>query len=681
MLAGLSLGWAVLFLILEFRSPPFQALELQARDLQMQSGRTAPPMEQLVFLGFDSASLPPSGLSHEEIEASEALIELDRGWPVNRAFYAWLLDRLFEAGARLVILDLLFPSPRDGDDEFRQALERHGDRVVLSANIGTADAGHGEIPSVAVPTASLRPSDPSLPFHVGTVNFFTDADGVIRALRPQTTLTELAGYGRAPDQEPLLSLTARSLRLLDEEEEFSSGNVPFRFAGPAWTFRPRSIYEIFFEPTWKANFASGEFFRDRVVMVGPSGSWAQDQHQTPFGVMDGAEIHLQALNAAWQDEFLSAPDRWVILLIFLAAGTAAGLLAFGVTRPLLLIATLIGVTVLYLWACLESYNFAGLLLPLLGPVLTFNATAYSGMIFDYIRERLEKARVRSVLERYVSRNVVRELLDNPETYLNSLTGARRPVTVMFTDLRGFTSLAEASDSTALVEQMNQYFRAMVGVVFKEEGTLDKFMGDAIMAVWGNIRSNGVEADALQAVRAAVGMQEQLQKLNNDWKAHNRPTLQMGIGLNAGEAITGNIGSDEKMELTVIGDTVNLASRIEGLCKPYACQILLGDSVAKLVKSEFPLRPIDLVQVKGRSTPVELFSPWPKGYGLENQDRYQKGVADYRAGEFGSAMDHFRFLEQDPALLDPMVNWYLERLEKLVADPPAQWDPVTVMTTK
>jgi len=216
-----------------------------------------------------------------------------------------------------------------------------------------------------------------------------------------------------------------------------------------------------------------------------------------------------------------------------------------------------------------------------------NLTGIGGLALDIAHERREKMQIRSTLERYVSRNVVEELIDNPAQYTRALGGDLRHVTILFSDIRSFTRAAATMDSRALVAQLNEYFAVMVECVFRYGGTLDKFIGDAVMAVWGNARSAGPEADATNAVRCALAMRDALEKLNARWSEQGRPPFRMGIGINSGEVVVGNIGSPHRMEFTVIGDAVNIAWRLQEKTKQGPSNLLLGETVAALLGEEFP----------------------------------------------------------------------------------------------
>src|SRR5437660_5688325 len=306
-------------------------------------------------------------------------------------------------------------------------------------------------------------------------------------------------------------------------------------------------------------------------------------------------------------EFLQPTPPKTGLALVVGAWLAAWCVFVFLRTPLLCLAGLVVIAVAYLGAARFCYDKSGLLL-LSVPVLS--ALLLSGLFslgFEYALERLEKLRTRRTLERYVSKNLVKEILENPDSYYSTLRGVRVPVTMLFSDLVCFTTLSEKADPEALVAQLNEYLTRMTSVVFSNGGTLDKFIGDAIMAVWGNVRSFGVAQDAKNCARAALAMRWELRQLNEKWRDEGRMGLGMGIGINQGEVIVGDIGSQERMDPTVIGDSVNLASRLEGLTRIYGVDILLGPTAAELVGDEFHLRSVARVQVKGKTKPVDAFT--------------------------------------------------------------------------
>jgi adenylate cyclase len=451
------------------------------------------------------------------------------------------------------------------------------------------------------------------------------------------------------------------------------------------------LYELFLPKTWHANYNDGAFFKDKIVIVGMSAQIGHDVVATPIDEnMYGPVMHLHTLAAALDREFLrKVPIRADYVFIVVAAALAWMVVAF-VRRPLFCILILAGVVVAYLIAARVLYDRGGLLLMVVPPVLVFSGSGLFGLGFEYALERREKLRTRRTLERYVSKNLVKEILENPGGYYSSMLGSRKPVTVLFSDLVGFTSLAERADPAALVSQLNRYLSAMVPMVFDNGGTLDKFIGDAIMAVWGNVSSHGAEQDAKAAVRAALGMRKMMAKLNDEWRTEGVIPLAFGVGINHGDAVVGNIGSyepHERLDPTVIGDAVNLASRLEALTREYRIDILLGASAAELVADEFHLRSVDLVQVKGKTEPVDVFTLIGSRNEAVDPDllkwlqSYEEGIKKFRSREFAEAKILFsQFLEFYPD--DFLAKMYLERVLRYEKAPPdASWNAVEVFTKK
>ncbi|MDQ6940877.1 MAG: adenylate/guanylate cyclase domain-containing protein, partial [Verrucomicrobiota bacterium] len=239
----------------------------------------------------------------------------------------------------------------------------------------------------------------------------------------------------------------------------------------------------------------------------------------------------------------------------------------------------------------------------------------------------------------------------------------------------------------LVRQLNEYLSKMVGVVFAHDGTLDKFIGDAIMAVWGNVQSAGPVSDAKACARAGLGMRQALKELNEGWRKENRMTLGMGVGINSGEALAGNIGSGDRADLTVIGDAVNLASRLEALTRTYGVDLLVGEAAAELIRDEFCLRSVARVQVKGKSIPVAVSTLLcAKGDEFDPEllkwiESYEEGVVQFRGREFTKAKVNFsRFLSSYPQ--DYLAKMYLERTVEYEKTPPDEsWNAAEIFTKK
>src|SRR5438128_6645493 len=668
-----------------FLSAPWRG-EQSFEDLLRREGRKTIPPRDFVFLGLDQSTLQLPPLTAQEIASNRAFqLMTERPFPWSREVWALLLDRLFAAGARLVIFDLLFDPPNDGDPAFHAALDRYRDKVVLGANFDMENAAQEVTPNEAL----IPP--PQLLYHrVGFVNFWADPiDGKVRAVTYRVTDRQLAGLPPHPSEEIYESLSARALSKIGQ-----GSDVPNDFRGHMIrftaldAFEPRPLYEVFDPKFWHANYADGAVFKDKIVMVGPSAQVEHDVVDTPMSpTTSGPALHLQAMAAAIGHEFLRPTPPEVGLGFVGAAGLIAWSLIVFLRRPLLCLGALVVITGAYLGAARLFYDKSGLLL-LTVPVLS--ALLLSGLFslgFEYALERLEKLHTRRTLERYVSKNLVKEVLENPDSYYSTLRGARVPVTILFSDLVGFTTLSERADPEALVTQLNEYLTQMTSVVFSNGGTLDKFIGDAIMAVWGNVRSFGMAQDAKNCARAALGMRRELRQLNQKWRDEGRMGLGMGIGINQGEVIVGNIGSQERMDPTVIGDSVNLASRLEGLTRIYGVDILVGATAAELVREEFHLRSVARVQVKGKTKPVDVLTfvaardEEVDPEFLKWLETYEEGLEKFRTRDFIEAKILFsRFLEFYPD--DVLAKMYLARsLDYEQAPPDEAWEAVEVFEKK
>src|SRR5262249_1727029 len=456
-LAVIFLFWTALILIGHFfSSSPFISTpwrgEQSFEDLLRREGRKTPAPSDFVFLGIDQSTLQLPPLTAEEIASNRAFqLMTEKPFPWSREVWALLLDRLFAAGARLVMFDMIFNPPNDGDPAFHAALDRHH-KVVLGANFDMANSAQA-----VTPNATLIPPPQLQDLRVGFVNFWTDPiDGKIRAVTYRITDRQLAGLQPEPSEEVYESLAARALAKIgnasDVPRDFRGRMI--RFTSPD-AFAPRPFYEVFDPKLWHANYADGAFFKDKIVMVGSSAQVAHDFAVTPISPNTlGPALHLQAMAAAMNHEFLRAtPEKTGLVLVGAAGLVAWSLIAF-LRRPLLCLGGLVLITVAYLGAARLFYDKTGLLL-LTIPVLS--ALVLSGLFslgFEYALERLEKLRTRRTLERYVSRNLVKEVLENPDSYYSSLRGVRLPVTVLFSDLIGFTTLSDKGDPEALVTQLN-----------------------------------------------------------------------------------------------------------------------------------------------------------------------------------------------------------------------------------
>jgi adenylate cyclase len=689
--AAICTFWtAVIFVGYFFPTLPFISMpwrgEQSFEDTLRREGRKTATRDDFIFLGIDQQSMHLDAVSPEEIAGNRAIeLMTERPFPWSREVWVLLLDRLFGAGARLVMFDMMFNNPNDGDPAFRAALDRYHDRVVVGMNIDTLNNKQ-----IVLPNAQLIAPPAQTDDRVGFVNYWNDEiDGKLRAARFFTSERQLAGVAPAPGDEIYASMPSRALTKLGRSADIPQDQRDhlFRFSSND-AYSPFPLWEIFLPSLWHANYADGAVFKDKIVIVGGSSQILHDFTVTPMNpAAPGPAVHLQVMAATEAHEFLRQTPTRVMLGLVLAAGVIGWGLILFLRRPILSLFSLIAIVVIYLAVARLAYDRSGFLLASVPVLSTLLLCGVSTLGIDYAIERREKLRTRRTLERYVSRNLVKEILENPGGYYNSLKGSRMPATILFSDIVGFTTLSEKADPEELVRQLNEYLSAMTNVVFQNDGTLDKFIGDAIMAVWGNVKSQGVAKDAKAAAHAALGMRRELLRLNNGWKTEGRMTLGMGVGINHGDVLAGNIGSQDRADLTVIGGAVNLASRLEGLTRIFGVDILVGATAADLIRDEFHLRSVARAQVKGITEPVDVFTIVegrdhnPDQELLTWLETYEEGIRKFRDRDFTQAKILFsRFLEFYPE--DSLAKMYLERsLEYEQAPPDEAWNAVEVFERK
>ena len=663
--------------------PTLHRLELTLGDLVTDGRGGGTVDDQFVLIGIDDDSLNVENLlDDEEMGESLELFDMCEEFPWSRGVYAGLARRLIEAGARLVVFDMTFSTAsedfQEGDEDFKAVIEEYPDRIVIASAFSEREGVEGTagkaktIWKFSGPDESVLESAGGVEDNrVGFATVFPDIDRKLRR-------TQIIGQVRAgADMHHSLAFAALKQLGLEARIEDPAQRFPIRF--PDFDdsgFSAFPLYTIFFETTWEKNYQSGETFRDKIVYVGGASDVAfHDDATVPQGTILGVQLQMATLAALKNGELYSEFSRgWQYLSIAFMALIAFAV-AFVMKRPLVGLGILVGGGIVYLICVRWIYFSFDILLPSATPTLTLAASGIFCFGYQFAVERLEKARLRRTLERQVSKELAEHILSMPEDYFNSLPGTRRPVTILFSDIRSFTTRSEKDDPVELVEQLGEYLDAMAEVVFKHHGVVDKFIGDAVMAVWGNIRSEGVEVDARNAVAAAVEMLERLDELNRNWVGAGREPFAIGIGLNHGESIFAMMGSERKQEMTVIGDPVNQAARLEGLTKKFGVGIIVGEQVAEYVKSDFHLRSLGPVRTKGKEEAAELFGVLGRKSAtadralaekLEWVEEYHKALEAFQKGDDRAAEAQFQKCQSDDPS-DLVCALYLEHLAKHDAD--------------
>jgi len=628
-------------------------------------------------------------------------------WPWPRQLYGPLIAFCKRGGARAVIFDLLYTEPSvygpDDDREMAKAAAAAGNVVFacfltreekgvnpqeadLLAKAGLVITGS---PPAGLPNyrAVIPPIPPltAAACTLGNVECAPDPDGIYRRL------PLVAGFnGR---WIPLLGFSAFRHGVAPGPWRFAEGalvqgnyRIPLdfqgrfllKFRGPARSHKRYSAAnviqsEIRLRHGRPPLYPPAEF-QDRWVLLGLTAPGLLDLKAAPVSpVYPGVELHATLLDNLIQGDFLRpAPGQWLLAVFLAAASALTVLFAKGWLAPLLALLSLglaaAGLSYLLFWASWW--------LDPLPPGVALAASFGMAAVYRYATEGRQKQAIRRMFAQYMSDTVISHLLAHPEKL--KLGGERRRVTLFFSDLAGFTTLSERLAPEAVVVLLNEYLSRMTEIILDEMGTVDKFEGDAIMAFWGAPLDQ--EDQAERACRAALRQQAALSELNRRLGQQGLPAFRMRIGLHTGEAIVGNLGSQKRFDYTVIGDTVNLAARLEGLNKFYGTTILASDATVAGCGPRVEFLELDRVAVQGRETPVTVYVPLALAGELTSEQRqareaFTRGLELYFRRCFAEAiLDFDRALKLWSELPPPRV--FLDRCRQfLESPPPADWDGV------
>jgi len=581
-------------------------------------------------------------------------------------------------------------NPATGKADFAALLDNYQyEGTLFTATIAN-------IPQLAPPENDEKTS-------IGFFNISSDADGVLR----RALLVLPFGRSSNPDDIDLYgSLEVQTLRLylgLKSEQVTvnygPTGVASVQFGDkltvkPDWLGRvlinyrgPRETYPYYSLADVVNHKCKPGTFRDKIVLVGASATGIGDLRTPPYGGIDypGLEVHANVIDNMLNNGFMirgahqEILDLLLILIFGIPLGTAMALVSprwmwFG-------LALLVPFTLLNYVSFLRGYwlNFTI-------PAATLTANVMLVSLYRVLVEEKEKRKLRSEFGRYLNPEVVRRLLLNPKL----VEPRKTEITVMFGDIRGFTTISEKLDAQELAIFLNRYLSEMTKIVFDTQGTLDKYIGDAVMAFWG---APIEEPDhARNACTASLAMIQRVRELQKKWEAEGKPKLDIGVGLNSGPASVGEMGSARQVGYTALGDTVNLSSRLEGLNKEYGTHILVNESTYAAVKDAgFLFRELDVIRVKGKLQPVTIYELVGKLSELEQDPKF--GELQQRLQNFAAARQHYSKREWDQAqhafqdILtrtpdDGPSRMYWKRCQEYLFDePPIGWDGVFTMTHK
>ena len=579
----------------------FSTAQARSTDFLFKS-RAGEQARSTVIVGIDQRSYS------ELLPQYGALVN----WP--RTLFARALDNLRQAGARVIVFDLFFDASRPDDQELVAAITRAGNVLVPVEAQGpkSVDPRPGiaqEFEVFVRPTLAIG----AVAVAEGFVNVTTDQDTVVRGLplllhdgheeMPALALAAVAQFVRrktvvdAPPSVGVVYGAGRAIPLLP------SDSMLINYLGaPSSLERAGSFRIIPFGAVLNGTFDRA-LVRDKIVLIGLT-IRGMDEFSTPTTAdtrMWGVEVLGNAVETILGQRFLILASRpATVWTIFLAALLAALLVA--TLRPAVATLGALGVLGAYLAVAGALFD-GGLVLNLVYPPAAFLLAFVAALAYRVVFEQAEQRAIRGVMARYLSPSVSQWVLKDPDRL--HLGGETREMTVLFCDLRGFTTLAHAMDSQALVSLLNEFMTAMTRVIFKHDGVLDKYIGDAIMAFWNAPMDQ--PDHAARACAAALDMVGTLGELHADWERRGVPKLELGIGINTGAMVVGNMGSRERLAYTVLGDTVNVASRLEGLSKEYGVRVVIGDATRTAAGGVFDYRFLGVATVKGRGEPLSVYT--------------------------------------------------------------------------
>ena len=631
-LAGLAAGVALVLCALSF-TRIWQILE--GKGFDVLSAIEAPSASSLpiTIIGIDEASFNEVGLQ----------------WPWPRSFHAKLVDQLTKGGALVVAFDVLMPEASKPDDDaaLAQAISRAGN-VVFAADLVYQESAHSR--------QWLRVEPLALFTEAGAANGFATvnpgADGVVRELPLGADAFWRAIVKRANDRQPGL------LKLAEP-----TPGAMIRYVGPDHTFPYVSYYQALEADT----MLPPDAFRDQIVLVGrdlkanTDARMAQgDLFPTPFTMRTGwltpgVEIHANILETALRGTATApAPRAWSIALILFVTALSAWMMRRW--RPLLSgLAALCVVSAIAAldWALFTRMNTW---LPVFAAMSSAAAVYLAVGGVAWVTERRRRTEMRRAFSLYVSPEVVDHVMANPQRL--ALGGERREVTMLFTDLAGFTTLTEELGAEQVTRVLNVHFSRATAIIKRHNGTVNRFIGDAIMAMWGAPLDDGKQA--INACLAACEMQADMEELRAQFKAEGLPQIRMRVGIHSCTAVIGNLGSSDRFDYTAIGDGVNLAARLEGVNKLYHTGILISGETASRLEGAVAVRLVDRVIVKGKSEPVDICTPCSDPVVV---DLSARAIAAYRARRWEESELLWRELLRGLPD-DTIATLYLERIQRL-----------------
>lgn len=625
----------------------------------------------------------------------EAAIEKYGQYPFPREVYSEIIQDLYAQGAYLVASTIMFPEYDrfGGDGTLEQTLYEYP--IILAQSVsadctlptkenknhrrtGVAVIGDGQASDFLPNYPCVLDNIPILQeaaVGVGVTSTLPESDGVVRRVPllatsndeyyPAFALEVLRVLAGDPSYQAKINQTGVEALRIPQFDTINTDSYGRIFINPNYLFKTAEIGDTLPDLT------------DKIVILGVSASGVVNPVPTASGAQTPQQIQASLLQTLIDGNSASIPE-WVNLL---------DLIAFVVLSLSLIVFSRFKYSIFFIGIVFAGYLYSPVYLFAQNNILfdiSFNLLA--GLLIylhiytaKYISEYLQKQQIKKQFGTYLSPAMVEKLQKNPD--LLTLGGESRELSIMFTDVRGFTTISEhyGDDVQGLTKLMNRYMTAMTKTIIENEGTIDKYIGDAQMAFWNAPLDD--KDHALHSVQTGMAMLKDLEKFNEKIQREGIPAFGMGLGINTDIVVVGNMGSDQRFDYTCLGDGVNLAARLEGQTKDYGVKIIIGPKTAEYVKSEHQVVELDLIAVKGKTKPVKIYTV------VENWDtightQHQKFLALYRQGHFAVAKRHAIELKQSfQGQLFEYYTMMIERIDHLKIVKPENWDGVYRATSK
>ncbi|MDD2897084.1 MAG: adenylate/guanylate cyclase domain-containing protein [Desulfuromonadaceae bacterium] len=687
----LALVSSLAVLWIDVLSPPFfHNVDLKMKDVRLLTRGPLKPPSSVVIVAIDNKSVKEIGR-----------------WPWSRQIIGELISGMAEYGVKITALDMVFSETQNSAADHALA-----ENIALSGNVV---AGHffrdemhpidpdvlAQIQSSKIRHLHIDPGVTSVPLisyanldaniaaigqgalTYGFFNVISDSDGLFRQLPllmlyngdiyPSMVLQALKHFTHETAQVSIGKSGVREIRVGGESiPSNQEGSLSVNFYGPGGTIKTYSAVDII-KKRLQPNALQG-----KLAFVGFTEMGIYDVRPTPFdSILPGVEIHASAAANALERRFIIHNNSTIFAerVILLLLPFVLSLLLC--SAPSASIGFLSGCvfSMLYCAANYLLYSRYLIDLSILPPLVALGTTTLGSEIYRSLVIDRKGRYMKKAFSNYVSPDLVNRIMKNPDNL--KLGGEKREITILFSDIRGFTTLSEQLSPEDLVQLLNEYLNPMTQIVLEEKGTLDKYIGDAVMALYNAPLDVAGHAD--HACRSALKMIDRLEMINRSFIERGIKPIDIGIGINTGEAVVGNMGSAMHFDYTAIGDSVNLASRLEGLNKMYGTHIIVSESTRQSAESDLNFREIDLVAVKGKLLPVPIYELMSAGNSALTTF-FTDAISCYRSGDFQSALRIFEDLEVRHQ--DQISGVYASRCrEYIVSPPPPDWDGVFIAKTK